>query len=64
MTTPAASTDHDPGAPMTLAMPRVDASEPGLAERAVADRPDLTVEGRTALIIPVNDLGDKVHRWR
>lgn len=49
---------------MTLAMPRVDASEPGLAERAVADRPDLTVEGRTALIIPVNDLGDKVHRWR
>lgn len=40
---------------LTLAMPRVPNTD---------DRPDLTVEGRTALIIPVSGLSEKAEQWR
>ena len=51
---------------MTLALPRVDPGEPAaLAEGTdLSQRRDLTVEGRTALIIPVARLGAKVDQWR
>lgn len=56
MTEPIPPRPHDPS--FTLAIPRV--SESG----ALDERPDLTVEGRTALIIPVSGLGDKTEQWR
>lgn len=51
------SASADPADHLTLAMPPVGGTDPG-------ERDDLTVEGRTALIIPVTGLGAKVGEWR
>lgn len=51
------SSSSDPADHLTLVMPSGADPEPGT-------RADLTVEGRTALIIPVSGLGPKVEQWR